>query len=41
MSLAMNRYLYFDAASGGVIANSSGPHPNGRDGVRWDWWVEQ
>ncbi len=39
MSLSTNRYLHFDAASGGLLANSPGPHPNGRDGVRWDWHV--
>ena len=35
MSLTTHRYVRFDEASGALIADSPGPHPNGRDGVRW------
>ena len=37
MSLSTHRYLRLDAATGTLRADSPGPHPNGRDGVRWDW----
>ena len=37
MSLSTHRYLRLDAASGTLRADSPGPHPNGRDGVRWEW----
>jgi xylan 1,4-beta-xylosidase len=39
MSLATNRYLRLDATSGSLLADSPGPLPNGRDGVRWEWFV--
>jgi beta-xylosidase len=36
MSLATDRYLRM-AADGRVLADSAGPHPNGKDGVRFVW----
>lgn len=37
MSLANHRYLRFNPADGGIRADSPGPHPDGRDGVRLRW----
>ncbi len=37
MSLVTNRYVRVDAASGRIMADSPGPRPDGRDGVRFDW----
>jgi hypothetical protein len=37
MSLATHRYVRLDAATGLLRADSPGPHPNRRDGVRWEW----
>ncbi|TWI67445.1 beta-xylosidase [Pseudoduganella lurida] len=37
MSLATNRYLRADAASGTVSADSAGPVPDGSDGSRFVW----
>ncbi len=37
MSLASHRYVRVDRDSGVLLADSPGPHPNGRDGVRWEW----
>ena len=37
LSLASHRYVRFDAATGTLAADSPGPHPNRRDGVRWEW----
>jgi xylan 1,4-beta-xylosidase len=37
LSLSTHRYLRCDPATGALRADSPGPHPNGRDGVRWDW----
>ena len=34
LSLTTHRYVRADP-SGALIADSPGPHPNGRDGVRW------
>lgn len=36
MSLATHRFLRVDEASGAVFADSPGPRPDGRDGVRFD-----
>lgn len=36
MSLANHRYLRHDAASGKLVADSPGPMPDARDGVRFD-----
>lgn len=35
MSLATNRYLRLDPENGRVVADSPGPRPDGRDGVRF------
>lgn len=35
MSLATHRYLRLEAATGRVLADSPGPQPDGRDGVRF------
>jgi hypothetical protein len=37
MSLSTHRYLRVDPVLGTLRADSPGPHPNGRDGVRWEW----
>ena len=37
MSLSTHRYLWLDAATGTLRADSPGPHPNRRDGIRWEW----
>ncbi len=37
MSLVTNRFLRVDPASGGVTADSPGPQPDGKDGVRFVW----
>jgi beta-xylosidase len=37
MSLSTRRYVRLDAGSGTLRADSPGPHPNRRDGVRWEW----
>ncbi len=37
MSLSTKRYLRVDPATNRLLADSPGPLPNGRDGVRWDW----
>lgn len=36
MSLATNRFLRI-ADDGSLMADSTGPRPDGQDGVRWDW----
>jgi len=36
MSLATHRFLRVDEAAGAVLADSPGPRPDGRDGVRFD-----
>jgi xylan 1,4-beta-xylosidase len=37
MSLATNRYLRISPADGRILADSPGPRPDGRDGVRFRW----
>ena len=37
MSLATHRYLRVDIATGALSADSPGPRPDGKDGVRFDW----
>jgi hypothetical protein len=37
LSLATNRYLRVDPQNGSVVADSPGPRPDGRDGVRLEW----
>jgi beta-xylosidase len=37
MSLATHRYVRLEPATSGLVADSPGPHPNRRDGVRWEW----
>jgi hypothetical protein len=37
LSLSTHRYVRVDPASGALAADAPGPHPNGGDGVRWDW----
>jgi hypothetical protein len=37
MSLATNRFLRIDPASGAIRADSPGPVPDGSDGVRFVW----
>jgi hypothetical protein len=37
MSLATNRYLRIDPQNGAVKADSPGPAPDGKDGVRFIW----
>jgi hypothetical protein len=37
LSLATDRYVRLDGETGALRADSRGPHPNGRDGVRWVW----
>jgi hypothetical protein len=39
MSLATHRYLRLNPAEGKVRADSPGPRPDGRDGVRFRWRV--
>jgi hypothetical protein len=37
LSLATHRYVRLDREAGRLAADSPGPHPNERDGVRWAW----
>jgi xylan 1,4-beta-xylosidase len=37
MSLATNRYLRIDSENGRLLADSPGPRPDAKDGVRFDW----
>jgi hypothetical protein len=37
LSLTTNRYLRVDSQNGTVVADSPGPRPDGRDGVRLEW----
>jgi xylan 1,4-beta-xylosidase len=37
MSLVTNRFLRVDPANGKIVADSPGPRPDGRDGVRFLW----
>jgi hypothetical protein len=37
LSLSTHRYVRLDPETGVLRADSRGPHPNSRDGVRWDW----
>jgi xylan 1,4-beta-xylosidase len=37
LSLSTHRYVRVDGESGELRTDSPGPHPNGRDGVRWHW----
>jgi xylan 1,4-beta-xylosidase len=37
LSLATNRYVRLDPGTGTLRADSPGPHPNRRDGIRWVW----
>ena len=37
MSLATNRYLRIDSEHGRLLADSPGPRPDAKDGVRFDW----
>ncbi len=37
MSLSSNRYLRINQTEGTVLADSPGPRPDGRDGVRFRW----
>lgn len=37
MSLKTNRYLRVDFVTGKLVADSTGPEPNGPEGVRFDW----
>jgi hypothetical protein len=37
MSLASNRFLRVDPADGRILADSPGPRPDGKDGVRFEW----
>jgi len=37
MSLTNHRYLRMDSTSGKLVADSPGPLPDGKDGVRFDW----
>jgi hypothetical protein len=39
MSLATHRYLRINPADGKIVADSPGPRPDGRDGVRFRWQV--
>jgi hypothetical protein len=39
LSLATHRYVRLEPATSGLVADSPGPHPNRRDGVRWEWQV--
>lgn len=39
MSLTTHRYLRVDPETGRVVADSRGPKPDGRDGVRFRWLV--
>jgi hypothetical protein len=36
MSLATHRFLRVDESTGAVFADSPGPRPDGRDGVRFE-----
>ena len=40
MSLSSNRYVRVNATDGKVLADSPGPRPDGRDGVRIRWRVQ-
>lgn len=40
MSLANNRFLRIDPGSSRIVADSPGPRPDGRDGVRFRWQPE-
>jgi beta-xylosidase len=40
MSLVTHRYLRIDPATGAVSADSPGPEPDGRDGVRFVWSID-
>lgn len=37
LSLRTNRYLRREPGSGAILADAPGPHPDGKDGVRWAW----
>jgi len=37
MSLVTNRFLRVDPADGRILADSPGPRPDGKDGVRFMW----
>jgi beta-xylosidase/lysophospholipase L1-like esterase len=37
LSLATHRYVRLDPDGGALRADAVGPHPNGKDGVRWTW----
>jgi hypothetical protein len=37
MSVSTNRFVRLAPDAGVLRADSPGPHPNGRDGVRWAW----
>ena len=37
MSLSTHRYVRLEGETGELRADSRGPHPNRRDGVRWAW----
>lgn len=37
LSLETNRYVRVDAETGQVMADSAGPRPDGKDGVRLEW----
>jgi beta-xylosidase len=37
LSLRTNRYLRREPGSGAIRADAPGPHPDGKDGVRWVW----
>jgi xylan 1,4-beta-xylosidase len=39
MSLASNRFLRVNPTDVKVLADSPGPRPDGRDGVRFRWQV--
>ena len=41
MSLSTHRYVRLDRDRGVLMADSPGPHSNGRDGVRWEWRVAE
>jgi hypothetical protein len=40
MSLSNHRYLRVNFENGKVVADSPGPVPDGKDGVRFDWRVQ-
>jgi beta-xylosidase len=41
MSLASNRYLRVNPVDGKILADSPGPRPDGKDGVRFQWRARQ